>query len=97
MNKKLTSALYISTMILAGSIFVAACGSSTKEVDTTTYVPAQPAQVIVQAPPVEVAPPTTTTSTSSDRSRTSSDSGSAGTMDSSSSHHSESTTVAPSY
>ena len=57
MNKKLTSALYISTMILAGSMLVAACGSSTKEVSTTTYVPAPPAQVIVQAPPVEVAPP----------------------------------------
>jgi hypothetical protein len=88
----------ISVMGVAALILVTGCSTSTKEVDTrTTYVPAAPAQVIVQAPPVEaVPPPTTTVSTSSDRSRYSTDSGNAGTVDSSSSHHSESTTVTPS-
>jgi hypothetical protein len=87
----------ISFVSIAAFACLAGCGSSTKEVDSTTYVPAPaPAQVIVQAPPVMVTPPTTTTSTSSDRSRNSTDSGSAGTIDSSSSHHSESTTVTPS-
>lgn len=87
----------ISIVSVAAFAFVAGCGTSTKEVDSTTYVPAvAPAQVVVQAPPVMVTPPTTTTSTSSDRSNNSTDSGSAGTVDSSSSHHSESTTVTPS-
>ena len=84
----------ISVVGVAALAWVAGCGTSTKEVDSTTYVPAAaPAQVVVQAPPVVVTPPTTTTSTSSDRSSNSTDSGSAGTVDSSSSHHSESTTV----
>lgn len=75
---------------------VAGCGSTTKEVDSTTYVPAAaPAQVVV-APPVQVIPPTTTSSTSMDKSSNSSESGVGGTVDSSSSHHSESTTVTPS-
>src|SRR5208283_1417428 len=75
---------------------VAGCGSTTKEVDSTTYVPAAaPAQVVV-APPVQVIPPTTTTNTSMDKSSNSSESGAGGTVDSSSSHHSESTTVTPS-
>jgi hypothetical protein len=87
----------ISIVGIAALALVAGCGSSTKEVETTTYVPAAPAQVIVQAPVVDpVPPPTTTTSTTSDRSSNSTDSGSAGTVDSSSSHHSESTTVTPS-
>ena len=86
----------ISVVSVAGFALLAGCGTSTKEVDSTTYVPAAPAQVVVQAPaPVMVTPPTTTTSTSSDRSSNSTDSGSAGTVDSSSSHHSESTTVSP--
>jgi hypothetical protein len=73
------------------------CGSSTKEVDSTTYVPAPaPAQIVVQAPPVQVIPPTTTTSTSMDKSSNSTNSSNGGTVDSSSSHHSESTTVTPS-
>jgi hypothetical protein len=89
--------LAISFVSIATLACVAGCGTSTKEVDTTTYVPAAPAQVIVQAPPVEVAPPPTmTTNTSIDRSSHSTDSGSAGTVESSSSHHSESTTVTPS-
>jgi hypothetical protein len=87
----------ISVVSIAAFTCVVGCGSSTKEVDTTTYVPAPPAQVIVQAPPVEpVPPPTTTTSTTSDRSSNSTDSGNAGTVDSSSPHHSESTSVTPS-
>jgi hypothetical protein len=75
---------------------VAGCGTSTKEVDTTSYVPAPPAQVIVQPAPVQVVPPTTTSSTSSERSSNSTESGNAGTVESSSSHHAESTTVTPS-
>jgi hypothetical protein len=87
----------ISVVSVAALACVAGCGSSTKEVDSTTYVPvAAPAQVIVQAPPVQVVTPTTTTSTSVDRSSNSSDSSNGGTVDSSSSHHSESTTVTPS-
>jgi hypothetical protein len=85
----------ISVVSVAGFALLAGCGTSTKEVDSTTYVPTAPAQVVVQAPPVVVTPPTTTTSTSSDRSSNSTDSGIAGTVDSSSSHHSESTTVSP--
>jgi hypothetical protein len=85
----------ISVVGVAGFALLAGCGTSTKEVDSTTYVPSGPAQVVVQAPPVVVTPPTTTTSTSSDRSANSTDSGIAGTVDSSSSHHSESTTVSP--
>lgn len=84
----------ISVVSVAGFALLAGCGTSTKEVDSTTYVPSAPAQVVV-APPVVVTPPTTTTSTSSDRSANSTDSGIAGTVDSSSSHHSESTTVSP--
>jgi hypothetical protein len=87
----------VSVVSVAALTLVAGCSSTTKEVDTTTYVPSAPAQVIVQAPPVEVVPPPTTTiSTSSDRASYSSGSGNAGTVDSSSSHHSESTTVTPS-
>ena len=87
----------VSVVGITALACVAGCGTSTKEVDSTPYVPAPaPAQVVVQAPPVYVTPPTTTTSTSSDRSSNSTDSGSAGTVDSSSSHHSESTTVTPS-
>ena len=87
----------ISVVTITAFTCVAGCGSSTKEVDTTTYVPAAPAQVVVQPAPVQVVPPTTTTtSTSSEGSRNSSDSGNAGTAESSSSHHSESTTVTPS-
>jgi hypothetical protein len=86
----------ISIVGVAGLALLAGCGTSTKEVDSTTYVPTAPAsQVVVQAPPVMVTPPTTTTSTSSDRSANSTDSGVAGTVDSPSSHHSESTTVSP--
>jgi hypothetical protein len=87
----------IGVVSIAAFALVTGCGSSTKEVHTTTYIPAAPAQVVVEPAPVEAAPPpTTTTSTSSDRSSNSSDSGSAGTVDSSNSHHSESTTVTPS-
>ena len=95
----------ISVVAVTAFACVAGCGSTTKEVDTTSYVPAAPAQVIVQpAPaqvfvqpaPVQVVPPTTTTNTSSERSSKSSESGNAGTVDSSSSRHSESTTVTPS-
>lgn len=86
----------LSVVAVTAFACVAGCGSSTKEVDTTSYVPAAPAQVIVQPVPVQVAPPTTTTSTSVDKSSNSSDSNNAGTVDSSSSHHSESTTVTPS-
>ena len=87
----------VSVVGVAALACLAGCGTSTKEVDSTTYVPAAPAQVVVQAPaPVMVTPPTTTTSTSVDRSSNSSNSGIAGTVDSSSSHHSESTTVSPS-
>ena len=87
----------ISVVSIAAFTCVVGCGTSTKEVETTTYVPAAPAQVIVQPAPVQVVtPPTTTTSTSSERSSNSSESGNAGTVDSSSSHHSESTTVTPS-
>jgi hypothetical protein len=87
----------ISVVSVAAFTWVVGCGSSTKEVDTTTYVPAEPAQVVVQPAPAEaVPPPTTTTNTSSERSRSSSESGNAGSVDSSSSHHSESTTVTPS-
>jgi hypothetical protein len=93
----------ISVVAAAAFACVAGCGS-TKEVDTTSYVPAAPAQVIVQpAPvqivqpaPVQVVPPTTTSSTSVDKSSNSSNSNNGGTVDSSSSHHSESTTVTPS-
>jgi hypothetical protein len=93
---KSTKRIAISVVGVAGFALVAGCGTSTKEVDSTTYVPTAPAQVVVQAPaPVMVTPPTTTTSTSSDRSSNSTDSGIAGTVDSSSSHHSESTTVSP--
>jgi hypothetical protein len=86
----------IGVVSIAAFTCVAGCASSTKEVDTTKYVPAPPAQVIVQPAPVQVAPPTTTSSTSVDKSSNSSESGNAGTVDSSSSHHSESTTVTPS-
>jgi hypothetical protein len=86
----------ISIVSVAALACVAGCGSSTKEVDTTSYVPAAPAQVVVQPAPVQVVPPTTTSSTSSERSSNSSNSNNAGTVDSSSSHHSESTTVTPS-
>jgi hypothetical protein len=87
----------ISVVAVTAFACVAGCGSTTKEVEkTTTYVPAAPAQVVVQPAPVQVVPPTTTTNTSSERSSNSSDSGNAGTVDSSSSHHSESTTVTPS-
>jgi hypothetical protein len=87
----------ISVVTIAAFTCVAGCGSSTKEVDSTTYIPAAaPAQVVVQPAPVRVVPPTTTSSTSSERSSNSSDSNNAGTVDSSSSHHSESTTVTPS-
>jgi hypothetical protein len=85
----------ISVVAAAAFACVAGCGS-TKEVETTTYVPAAPAQVVVQPAPVQVVPPTTTSSTSSERSSNSTDSNNAGTVDSSSSHHSESTTVTPS-
>jgi hypothetical protein len=57
--------LAISFVSIATLACVAGCGTSTKEVDTTTYVPAAPAQVIVQAPPVEVAPPPTMTTNTS--------------------------------
>jgi hypothetical protein len=86
----------ISVVSIAAFTCVAGCGSSTKEVDTTSYVPVAPAQVVVQPAPVPVVPPTTTSSTSSEGSRNSSSSGNAGTVDTSSSHHSESTTVTPS-
>jgi len=87
----------IGVVGVAALTFVAGCGSTTKEVDSTPYVPASaPAQVVVQAPPVQVVSPTTTSSTSVDKSSNSSDSSNGGTVDSSSSHHSESTTVAPS-
>lgn len=87
----------ISVVSIAAFTCVAGCGTSTKEVDTTSYVPAAPAQVVVQAPVVQaVPPPTTTSSTSSERSSNSSNSNNAGTVDSASSHHSESTTVTPS-
>jgi hypothetical protein len=85
----------ISVVAAAAFACVAGCGS-TKEVDTTSYVPAAPAQVIVQPAPVQVVPPTTTSNTSSDRSSNSTNSNNAGTVDSSSSRHSESTTVTPS-
>jgi hypothetical protein len=85
----------ISVVAAAAFACVAGCGS-TKEVDTTSYVPAAPAQVIVQPAPVQVVSPTTTSNTSSDRSSNSTDSNNGGTVDSSSSHHSESTTVTPS-
>jgi hypothetical protein len=88
--------IVISVVSIAAFACVAGCGTSTKEVDTTTYVPAAPAQVVVQAPPVQVVPATTITSTSADKSRDSSVSSTGGTVDSSSSHHSESTTVTPS-
>ena len=90
--------LTLSVLGVAAATFLVGCGTSTKEVETTTYVPAPPAQIVVQTAPVPVAPPapTTTSSTSSDRSTTSTDSGNAGAMDSSISHHSESTTVTPS-
>jgi hypothetical protein len=89
--------LAVSVLSIAALTCVVGCGSTTKEVDSTTYVPAPaPAQVVVQAPPVQVVPPTTTTSTSIDKSRDSSESSTGGTVDSSSSHHSESTTVTPS-
>jgi len=86
----------ISIVSVAALACVAGCGSSTKEVDTTSYVPAAPAQVVVQPAPVQVVPPTTTSSKSSERSSNSSNSNNAGTVDSSSSRHSESTTVTPS-
>jgi len=86
----------ISIVSVAALACVAGCGSSTKEVDTTSYVPAAPAQVVVQPAPVQVVPPTTTSSTSSERSSNTSNSNNAGTVDSSSSRHSESTTVTPS-
>ena len=85
----------ISVVAAAAFACVAGCGS-TKEVDTTSYVPVAPAQVIVQPAPVQVVPPTTTSSTSVDKSSNSSNSNNGGTVDSSSSHHSESTTVTPS-
>jgi hypothetical protein len=86
----------ISVVGIAALACVAGCGSTTKEVDSTTYVPAgAPAQVVV-APPVQVIPPTTTTSTSVDKSRDSSESSTGGTVDSSSSNHRESATVTPS-
>jgi uncharacterized lipoprotein YajG len=87
----------VSVVSIAAFACLAGCGTSTKEVDSTTYVPA-PAQAVVQAPPVvAVTPPTTITSTSVDKSRDSSVSSTGeGTVDSSSSHHSESTTVTPS-
>ncbi len=86
----------ISVVTVTAFACVAGCGSSTKEVDTTRYVPAAPAQVVVQPAPVPVVPPTTTSSTSNERSSNSTDSNNAGTVDSSSSRHSESTTVTPS-
>ena len=44
--------IVIGTVGVAALAFVAGCGTSTKEVDSTTYVPAAaPAQVVVQAPP----------------------------------------------
>jgi len=85
----------ISVVAAAAFACVAGCGS-TKEVDTTSYVPAAPAQVVVQPVPVQVVPPTTTSNTSVDKSSNSSNSNNGGTVDSSSSHHSESTTVTPS-
>jgi hypothetical protein len=86
----------ITFVSVAAFACITGCGTSTKEVDTTTYVPAAPAQVVVQAPPAQVAAPTTITSTSVDKSRDSSVSSSGGTVDSTSSHHSESTSVSPS-
>ena len=86
----------ISVVGIAALACVAGCGTSTKEVDSSSYITTPAPAVVVQARPVQVVPPTTTTSTSSDRSANSTDSGSAGTVDSSSSHHSESTTVSPS-
>ena len=86
----------ISVVGIAALACVAGCGTSTKEVDSSSYITTPAPAVVVQAGPVQVIPPTTTTSTSSDRSANSTDSGSVGTVDSSSSHHSESTTVSPS-
>jgi hypothetical protein len=97
-RKEMNSVQRFALSVVAITAFacVAGCGTSTKEVDTTSYVPAPPAQVIVQPAPVQVVAPTTTSSTSSERSSNSSDTNNAGTVDSSSSHHSESTTVTPS-
>ncbi len=86
----------ISVVATAAFTCVAGCGTTTKEVSTTSYVPAAPAQIVVQPAPAPEVPPTTTSSTSSEHSSNSSDSGNAGTVNSSSSHHSESTTVTPS-
>ena len=46
----------ISVVSIAAFTCVVGCGSSTKEVDTTTYVPAEPAQVVVQPAPAETVP-----------------------------------------
>ena len=92
---------------LFAALTVLGCGTSTDKTSketstsTTTYVPAAPPQVIVQAPPVAVIPaPVTTTSTSMTNDRatdtTKSGFGTNGTEHDTSTHHSESTTVTPS-
>ena len=43
----------ISVVGIAALACVAGCGTSTKEVDSTTYVPAAAPAVVVQAPPVD--------------------------------------------
>jgi hypothetical protein len=88
--------IIIGVVSIAAFACTTGCGTSTKEVDTTTYVPAAPAQVVVQAPPLQVVPTTTITSTSVDKSRDSSVSTTGASVDRSSSHHSESTAVTPS-
>jgi hypothetical protein len=85
----------ISVVGIAALACVAGCGTSTKEVDSSSYISTPAPAVVVQARPVQVVPPTTTTSTSVDKSRDSSESNIGGTVNSSSSHHSESTTVNP--
>ena len=86
----------ISVVGIAALACVTGCGTSTKEVDSSSYITTPAPAVVVQARPVQIIPPTTTTSTSVDKSRDSSESNVGGTVDSSSSHHSESTTVSPS-
>lgn len=100
---KLIKPVIVGAISLACLLSVSACSSKrdTKETttkETTTYVPARPADVIVQAPAPVVAPlpPTTTSSTYNRTTSSTTAYPASGYESSTSTHRSDSTTVTPS-
>ena len=104
--KSLTASV-ISVLILGAIVSVIGCESSTehvRQVSATTYVPARPAQVVVQPPPqvvverpapVVVTPPSTVKTTEERSSSDSTETGGSGSQESTSAYHSETSTVTP--